>query len=84
MKITNNTLVASGLLATAYASQEQVVFDGYPHRDIETKKVAIIGMDAPMLPHDTNSDRPQVPELPDHHLHTISPSTLKPVAYQSI
>jgi hypothetical protein len=49
MKDLFKTLAASGLLATAYASQEQVVFDGYPHQSVTAKQVAIIGMDAPIL-----------------------------------
>lgn len=45
MKDILKTLAVSGLLATAHASQEQVVFDGYPHQSVRTKQVAIIGMD---------------------------------------
>jgi len=38
------TFTSLTLLTTAYASQEQVVFDGYAHQNIKTKNVAIIGM----------------------------------------
>jgi hypothetical protein len=49
MKDIFKTLAASGLLATAYASQEQVVFEEYPHQSVKAKQVAIIGMDASIL-----------------------------------
>jgi hypothetical protein len=49
MKDIFTTLAASGLLATAYASQEQVVFDGYPHQSVKPKQVAIIGMNVSIL-----------------------------------
>jgi hypothetical protein len=49
MKDIFTTLAASGLLATAYASQEQVVFDGYPHQSVKPKQVAIIGMNGSIL-----------------------------------
>jgi hypothetical protein len=53
MKDIFKTLAASGLLATSYASQEQVVFDGYPHQSVKTRNVAIIGMDVWTQSHDT-------------------------------
>jgi hypothetical protein len=43
------TLVASSLLATSHASQEQVVFNGHPHQSVKPKQVAIIGMNTPIL-----------------------------------
>jgi len=49
MKIMFTTLVAPCLLATAYASQEQVAFDGFPHQSVKPRQVAIIGMDTWIL-----------------------------------
>jgi hypothetical protein len=50
MKNTFRNLVASSLLATSYASQEQqVVFDEHAHQSVKPKQVAIIGMNTPIL-----------------------------------
>jgi hypothetical protein len=49
MKNAFRNLVASSLLATSYASQEQVVFDEHAHQSVKPKQVAIIGMNTPIL-----------------------------------
>ena len=53
MRGLSQKLATLGLLTTAYASQEQVVFDAYPHQSVTNKNVAIIGMTVLIMYPDT-------------------------------